>query len=117
MVQLAQRHVAVDFDLILRDGMSEQGLPLGIGHILHTAALVVRQRLAGIGVGGIGAADVNIGRQADVRAGGTDTDLIPAALDLPAVSSGVPVAERLVIERERDRAALPCRKRHPCKGL
>ena len=117
MVQLAQRHVAVDFDLILRDGMSEQGLPLGIGHILHTAALVVRQRLADIGVGGIGAADVNLGCQADVRAGGTDTNLIPAALDFPAVSSGVPVAERLVIERERNRAALPCRKRHPCKGL
>ena len=77
----------------------------------------MRQRLAGIGVGGIGAADVNIGHQADVRAGGTDTNLIPAALDLPAVSSGVPVAERLVIERERNRAALPCRKRHPCKGL
>ena len=33
MIHLAQRHVPVDADDVLRHGVAQQGLELGVGHI------------------------------------------------------------------------------------
>ena len=117
VVQLAQGHIAVDFYGVVRDGAAQQGRPLGVGHVLHLAACVVRQALALVGVGCTGTGHSNNSGQADVLAGGTDADFIAAALDLPGVGERVPVAERLVIQRNGHALALPCRQMHLDKAF
>ena len=117
MVQLAQRHVAVNFDPVVRDGAAQQSLPLGVGYGLHLAALVVRQRLPGIGVQRVGADDLDRSGQADVRRACPYAKLIRAALHLPAVGAGVPVAERLVVQHQGHGLALPRCQLHLGKGF
>ena len=117
MVELTQRHIAVDADLVLRDEAAHQGLPLGIGYALHLAAFVVGQALARVGVGGLGAGHLHNSRQADVSGGSAHADFVAAALNFPAVGLGVPVAERLVVQRQGHGLALPCSQLHLGKGL
>ena len=111
VVQLAQGHVAVDFYGVVRDGAAQQDLPLGVGHVLHLAACVVRQVLALVGVGCTSTGHSNNSGQEDVLAGGTDADFIAAALDLPgigvitsrAVSNGTNIMSVLVkLTNKRD---------------
>ena len=54
MVHLAQRHVPVDADDILRDRMAQQSLELGVGHIGDLTGDVVEQVETLVGVGSVG---------------------------------------------------------------
>ena len=100
MVQLAQGHVAVNFNFSLLHRAAQKGGPLVIRHALHLAAGIVRQMLTRIGVGCAGTGHFHHGGQADVRTGRAAPQLIAAAFHFPAVGPGVPVAECLVVQRD-----------------
>ena len=114
---LAQRHVAVDVHLVLRDGTAQQRLKLRVRHVLHLRSAVMLQIFARIGVGCAGARHRDSGSQADIGAGSTHQQLIAAALHLPAVGLDIPVAERLIVQRDGDGLALSGFQLHLGKAL
>ena len=77
----------------------------------------MRQRLARVWVRCARTVHLNGGGQADVRRACPYAKLIRAALDLPAAGLCVPVAERLVVQRQGDGLALPCLQPDLCEGL
>ena len=107
MVQFAQRHGAVDNRLFLRHRVPQQGFKFCRRHVLDVTGLVMEQALSCIGVRGTGALHGNFCFQTDILHTGTDQDLIVATLDLPAVGLDIPVAERLIVQRDGDGLALP----------
>ena len=106
MAQLAQRHVAVDPDLVFRDGTAQQGGELGVRNAGDLTRPVMGQIHALIGVRRTGTQHHDLRRQADVGAGSAHAELIAAAFDLPAVGGHVPVAVGLVVQRDGDGLAL-----------
>ena len=117
MAHLSQGHVPVDVDLVFRQGTAQQGLVLCVRHAGHLSGLVVGQLQPGIGVRGMGALHRHHGGEPDVGTGGTYQQLVAASLHLPSVGLDVPVAERLVIQRDGDGLALSGFQLHLEKAL
>ena len=75
------------------------------------------QIFARVGVGCAGARHRDGGSQTDIGAGSAHQQLIAAALHLPAVGLDVPVAERLIVQRDGDGLALSGFQLHLGKAL
>ena len=110
VVQLAQSIVLRELSapVSVRDRGAEKLLVLRIRHIFDVAGEVIRKALVLCGNLRAGALLVDTAGQADVLAGGSDLDAVVSLLNFPGVGPGVPVAEGVVIERDRNAPGLPC---------
>lgn len=98
VVEVAEAHVAADGRALVGDGVAQERLEGGVAHAQDVGGLVGGDVAALVGVGAVGALDLDRGRKADVAAARADAQLVGAGLDLPGVGAGVEVAERLVVE-------------------
>ena len=97
--------------------MAQQDLKLPVRDSVDIAAVIAGELFAVIGIGGVGPGHRHTAGQPDIRSGGADEDLIPAALDLKLVGFDVEVAKCFVIQGNGDSFAFASLQKDLCKAL